>query len=607
MSAPLAVSPSNTAAGLWLTVDLKRTASSPGAQSLKCLLISPRATGAGDIVDDDEIREVFSADDVKTAIGRGLGYYAYKLLQLNNPQVSCKLVAPAESGGSAATAVLSFEGTPTAASSWAVYVKGVKIEVSWAVGDAATVARDDAVDAINEKVDEIPVTAAAGSGGKLTLSFNSKGPAGNDCRIRVAKTAGTGATLRIEGQTIGTIEESASTANPAAQPASAALMEVSFAVGWTGGNVTISGTDPTGDSVNEVFTASAGNTVRGTQLFSTVTASGGIANSSSDGTTDLATVVALLTESTLSGGTTEPDFTNALATVQGEEFDFIVPCVSNAEAASASGSSNVGLVETHVEALISGRSAKLQQSVIGCTSGHSSTAVCSVARNQENFEHPSAQLSESLPCELAAAEAGDRMRRRALKSNSNRIGSKLLGVKAAADIVTNNPTDTQIDSYQKQGVTVCYYTEGGDVRVCRPISGRSQDENGNPDRRVFDVNEVDAIYDLCKDLRTAIPQEFQDPDGNQVLITENWTSDSEDEPPPAGVVEVRDIKAFIDDRLTFWIDSGNIDGTAWRTAVNDGSFIVEINAADKTQVDVFLPAEALPVLAKIGLYVAKVA
>src|SRR5690606_5171501 len=110
MNAPLAVDVSNPSPGLYLTVDLLRGATSPGAAGVRALIISPPQTGEGDITVGTEIRPVFSREDVERAIGRGPGYYAYQALIANDPQALVDLIACAESAGAAATNTLTFTG-----------------------------------------------------------------------------------------------------------------------------------------------------------------------------------------------------------------------------------------------------------------------------------------------------------------------------------------------------------------------------------------------------------------------------------------------------------------------------------------------------------------
>jgi len=90
----------------------------------------------------------------------------------------------------------------------------------------------------------------------------------------------------------GTIAESAASANPTAQPSHPRVLDVVFAAGWEGGDVTVSGLDPLGNAVQEIFVSpgGGGGTVNGTKVFATITTPGGITNSVTGGAADVATV-----------------------------------------------------------------------------------------------------------------------------------------------------------------------------------------------------------------------------------------------------------------------------------------------------------------------------
>lgn len=301
----------------------------------------------------------------------------------------------------------------------------------------------------------------------------------------------------------------------------------------------------------------------------------------------------------LSGGTTEPDFTTALSTVAGREYDYIVPCISNAEAEHASAGNHVK-VETHIDGLKTGLNAKLQQAVYASTTTIAAAKTGAIGRNSTIIEHVCVVNGESLPCEWAGAEAGDRMRRRRLESNANRIGTTLKRVVGSADKVADNPTEPEGEDALDNGVSIVGYTPNGDHVLLRSITSHSQDSGGNPDKRAFDTNEVDGLYDVGKDLRAALPQEFK-----QVKIVKDRTATDKELPP--NVVEERDVRSFLASRVIgFWADvRGVVDGEIFQAAVDDGSFIVEVNASDATQVDIFMPLEVIKILAKFGLYMAK--
>ena len=505
-SPPLAADPTNPTPGFWLTVDLLRSTTSPGVAGLRALIISPKQTGVGDIVANTEVRPVCSADDVKTAAGRCLGFLAMVALLANDtggPLVD--LVCPTESGGAAATATITFAAAPTSNQVFEVAIQGVEIQLPWNYGDANTVARDLAVAAINLKADELFCVASAGAGGVVNLTANSKGPAGNDIALRCRIISGAGGTLTASG--------------------------------------------------------------------------------------------ALFT-----GGTTEPDFTTALATVEGREYDFIIGCVSNADAQSAS-TSNPSRIEDHIDALKSGRTAKLQQAHLASTGTIAQAATGSIARNSEYMTHLVTENAESLPSEFAGADCGDRMKRRRLEKNANRCFTLLKGLHGAHDKIANNPTDAEGRTALTSGVSLCGYTANDELVLLRSVTTHSQDSSGSPDRRCFDTNEVDAIFELGKDLRTYLPQQYLT-SGSQVKVVADTPEGQE--PPPKGVVECRDIKATITKRIRdYWVPQGVIDRAAFLASIEPGEFIVQVNATDETQVDIFIPAKAVKILAKLGVYLAK--
>lgn len=507
MSAPVILDPSSLRPGFAFRVDLLRGNTSPGASGLRCAIVSPPASTPGNIVVGTERRAVFSKEDVETAIGRGLGYYAYQALYANDPNCLVDLIACAESVGAAATGTLTFSGAPTSNQTFRTWIMGVQIDLAWNVGEANTVARDNAVAKINQYGSDLFIIASAGAGGVVNITARSKGPCGNDVTLRVSMIAGAGGACAASG-------------------------------------------------------------------------------------------------ATLTGGTTEVDITTALANLAVQEYDYILLCISNADAQSASASSNPGRVATHIDTYLSGFTGKLQQAIYGSTGTYALAKTNAIARNHTNLEHLCSRSDESLPCEIAAAELGNRMARRRLEVNANRVMQPLKRVRGAAVPQTAQPTDAEANDALANGVSIIDYTANGTPRLCRAITTHSQDTNGNPDRRCVDVNEVDSLYDYMKDMRTVLPQTYQSPDG-QVKVSKNRQPG--DDPNPEGVVEERDIRATIINRTTlFWVPKGVIDGAAFAQVANDGTLQVNINATDPTQVDIFVPAKVVKILAKMGFLLAKV-
>ena len=145
---------------------------------------------------------------------------------------------------------------------------------------------------------------------------------------------------------------------------------------------------------------------------------------------------------------------------------------------------------------------------------------------------------------------------------------------------------------------VGYNAQGLEVLV-RPVTTHSQDSTGAPDRRLLDAQNVAATYIVARDIRSALPAEF--PNAKLVKDTEPG-----EDPPPKGVIEERDIKAFVISRLRFFQAQGVITKQSLDTAINGGTLIVQVNDSDASQVDIVLPFSIVPPLAKFGVVAQRV-
>jgi hypothetical protein len=89
------------------------------------------------------------------------------------------------------------------------------------------------------------------------------------------------------GDQVATVQEDTAAGIITAQPTHARTLDVSFPVGWAGGNVTIDGIAPDGTVQQEIYTSTPDSLVPGTKAFATVTA---VTNGTLAGTVDVATV-----------------------------------------------------------------------------------------------------------------------------------------------------------------------------------------------------------------------------------------------------------------------------------------------------------------------------
>jgi phage tail sheath gpL-like len=302
----------------------------------------------------------------------------------------------------------------------------------------------------------------------------------------------------------------------------------------------------------------------------------------------------------LTGGTTEPDFSTALATLAGTEYSFIILCCSNADAQSSSSTSNPGRLKTKINSLNTGLNAKLQRGMVGLTGTLANAKTGAIGRNEPTIEYVQCTNGLSLPCELAGAECGDRMREIAIDPAANRIGNALDNIFGAADLVADTPTAANIEDALGNGVAIVSYNAQGTPIIVRPITTHSQDAVGNADRRVFDTSGVDGMYAVANDIKVSLPQEFP-----KAKISKDLAADAD--PLPAGVVEERDIKSFLVERLRFWSARGVVRKDTLDLAIANGTIIAAVNATDPTQVDIVLPYAIFPPLAKFGVYAQKIA
>jgi phage tail sheath gpL-like len=296
----------------------------------------------------------------------------------------------------------------------------------------------------------------------------------------------------------------------------------------------------------------------------------------------------------LTGGTTEPDFSTALTNVSSYEYDFIIPCVSNADAQSASATSNPGRVETHIDDLDSGLSAKLQQQIVGLTGALASAQTGAIARNHGPSQYVYCMAGQSLGCEFAGWEAGRRLKEEQIDPAVNRIDDPIEGLYGAADLVADKPTAAEIEAAMIDGLSIVNYDAQLDLYLTAPITTYSQDDDGNRSDKLRYVSGVSGSYAYLKDLRRALKEEFR---GAKIHpdLTEA------DEELPATVVEVRDIKAFVINHADTWVQRGVLRRDALNEAIADGTLSVAINETDDSQVDIVVPFKVIKPLAKLGV------
>ena len=300
------------------------------------------------------------------------------------------------------------------------------------------------------------------------------------------------------------------------------------------------------------------------------------------------------------GGTTEPVFTTALSLVSTREYARIVACLSNADAADTSSASNAERLATHLTTFGTGSAALLQVGVVGVTGSTTSAKAGAIDRNHTAMEYVLGRLWDDLPAELAGAEAGDALNWISReRSNYNRIGNRhdLYGPR---DVVTQKLSAAEKEDLLSNGVTPLDVDSlTGTPFLVEPITTHSTSD-GAPDFRAYHLSDTDAMFGVFRDLRAATPQEFPN-----ASISPDLPAGAD--PLPRGVVEVRDVRAFVISRLRFQVRGGVVQGPALDASIANDDLTVGIDESDGSQVNIFVPLSIIKPLAKFGMVAAKVA
>ncbi len=311
-----------------------------------------------------------------------------------------------------------------------------------------------------------------------------------------------------------------------------------------------------------------------------------------------AAALAAASAATLASGAGTCSVVNALTLISGQEYAFILNASNgNTDSGAASATSSVGRIKTHVEGLDEGFSAKLQQIVQGLTGSLSNAKTGAAQHNFGPLQYILMANGLSLPCEVGAAEAGARAREESIDPAVNRINMVYKAtLYPPSSLVSGALTEAQVEDGLQSGVTPVTYTSTGTPRPSRPITTYWKDTASNADGRLLDTSRISGTYAVARDLRSALPAEFPNAKLSRDLVPG-------DEPPPAGVVEERDVKAFVTTRMRFWVSQGVVQRASFNNALANGQFLVRVNPSDPAQCDIVLPFGIVPPLAKFSLVV----
>lgn len=168
----------------------------------KVLLIGQHSGGSE--ISEGEIRQVFSKNSIGQTYGFGsqLHRMALRLSSQDALPFDAYVLPLAEpTGAVAAVGAITFTGPAAASGALAVYIGGERLQLAIFKAMTAEEIRDALITAVTQKTD-LPVSAAAGTDGAVTITAKWSGVTGNDISLNVnirqsdaALPAGVGVTL----------------------------------------------------------------------------------------------------------------------------------------------------------------------------------------------------------------------------------------------------------------------------------------------------------------------------------------------------------------------------------------------------------------------------
>lgn len=296
----------------------------------------------------------------------------------------------------------------------------------------------------------------------------------------------------------------------------------------------------------------------------------------------------------LSGGTTDYDITNVLNAAAGKEYHFVAICTSNTDA-NLGTTSNVSRTKTKIGTINSGLNAKLEQFVVASTGALSAAKTGAIFANTPLGHHINCVNGRSLPSELVGHQVGSRSAAIKLDPAANRIGDPLDGIFGSANTLADNPSLPTSEDALGNGVSIVAYDASTAPYMVRPITTYSLDASGGADRRCLDLQNVDGFYIVLRDIRDNIAREFPNA---KIVRDPPADADSDDD---TNVVEERDVRGWVSQRLRFWAKKGVLLKSKVEEVIADGSLIVQVDASDDQQVDIVVPYKIVPGLAKFGI------
>jgi phage tail sheath gpL-like len=296
------------------------------------------------------------------------------------------------------------------------------------------------------------------------------------------------------------------------------------------------------------------------------------------------------------GGTTEYNCTTALGLVTTLEYDLILVVTGNTDAALTS-SSNPLRVKTHIDTYYEGFNALLQQGVYAHTAVLSTFKTGVAAMNSWKMQAVYARGLLSLPCELAGAEVGARMREESKDMNVNRVNRADMPYRAvlyvSRTLTTDRLTDVELEDALQSGISPIKYTPAPQSLpyVAIPRTTYFKDSSGNPDSRIVYVSIPTSFHGMGKAIRSYLPERFRESKVVPVLPQNR-------EKVPAMVVDAATVQAvavaYI--RTEFCQKRSVANEVELDAAVAAEEFVANVDPVASDKINLLMPISIIPPL-----------
>lgn len=482
--------------GVFTQVNFAAGATTGAPAGQKVLIIGNKTSAGSATVDttvygpDTSVPMQNEADCIAIFGAGSQVHRAWRRFSAVNKTTPIYAIAAAESAGTAAYGTIQVGGPATSAGNVRVFYGDEFVDVGVATGDTATNIGDAIAKAINANVNW--AITAVDTAGAIAITAKNKGPEGNWLKIGVI----VGPSFAPAGVTVNT-----------------------YTAVWSSGQSVTTSTftrpvTPNG-YIYKVSNAGTGSTGAAEPTWPTTIGSTTSADSNGVVWTCWGTYTGVGVTS-LGGGATADNYTNALATIVASTYFNIVSCDSDA--------TNVGRVVTQAVAQALPTTGILQRVFAGSVDTIANAETLAEGINAPQFELEWGACLDITPLEIAANQAAIY----SLFEQSGNTGYRYVGrlnfslfptanpayndqaywlLKGSRNGPLSGPTTAQITSALNNGVTPIALQQSGAPYLVKRITSRSL--NGSTqDYRIRDAHKVAIMFAWATAEKTITQQQF---------------------------------------------------------------------------------------------------